>query len=156
LKKNASKGSEGSEASDDAKEEGASPAERTLRRYGERERARLTRGTPGSIHRARVDASHPLGFGLGDTYFALKRSDTAFAYLDEDDGWNVATLSTGTPVSGFMGHEAQQAIAETLVFGTQPLDEGTVVYFTGDPLFRGFWYSGHVALANAVFMVGND
>ena len=142
-------------AASEEDDDGGSP-EDALRRYGDRERDRLTTGTPGSIHRARVDASHPLGFGLGDTYFALKRSDEAFAYFDEGDGWNVATLATGTPVSGFMGHEAQDAIAETLVFGTHSLGAGDVVYFPGDPLFRGFWYTGQVAFANAVFFVGND
>ena len=128
--------------------------EERLRRYAERERQQATSGTPGSIHRTRIDTSHPLGYGMADPHFTLKRSTAAFAYLE--DGWNVATLPTGTPVSGFMGHKAQAAVAETLVFGTESIGSGNVVYFTGNPLFRGFWYSGQMAFANAVFMVGND
>ncbi|PEN13314.1 zinc carboxypeptidase [Longibacter salinarum] len=124
------------------------------RRYADRSRDALTSATPGSIHRASVDTSHPLGFGVGETYYALKRSDDAVSYLKADDGWNVATLADGEPVTGFMGHEAQDRLDETLVFGTQSIGDGTVVYFSGNPLFRGFWYGGFIPFANAVFFVG--
>ena len=119
-------------------------------RYAERRRDALVTATPGSIHRATVDASHPLGFGMGETYFTLKRSADAYPYLD--DGWNVATLPDGAPVSGFMGHKAQQPLDDTLVFGQQSLGDGSVTYFIDNPLFRGFWYAGQIPFANAVFL----
>jgi len=102
-----------------------------------------------------VDTTHPLGFGVGDGYFVLKRSDDAYAYFKDGDGWNVATLPTGTPVSGFMGVRVQERLAETLVIGAQSLGRGSVVYFTGNPLFRGFWYAGTIPFANAVFFGGD-
>ncbi len=126
----------------------------TLQSYDTQTRRRLTEATPGSIHRAWIDTSHPLGFGLEAPYFTLKRNDDAFAYLD--DGWTVGALETGAPVSGFMGHEAQQQVKETLLFGTQSLGSGHVTYFVDNPLFRGFWYNGQVLFANAVFFVGNE
>jgi hypothetical protein len=58
-------------------------------------------------------------------------------------------------VSGFMGAEAQRQIDDSMVFGTQRLGQGHVVYLVDNPLFRGFWYSGHVLFSNAVFFVGN-
>jgi hypothetical protein len=54
-----------------------------------------------------------------------------------------------------MGHQAQQTVDDTLIFGVQRLGEGRVVYLVDNPLFRGFWYSGHVLFSNAVFFVGN-
>ena len=122
--------------------------------YGTQAQAALPTSTPGSVHRAQLDASHPLAYGLGAPYFTLKRNDDA--YVLPDDGWAVATLETGAPVSGFMGAEARQTIANTLLFGTQRLGEGRVVYFVDNPLFRGFWYGGDVLFSNAVFFVGND
>jgi len=124
-----------------------------LRRYGDRERNRLSEATPGSIHRTRIDTSHPLGFGAPDPYFTLKRSDAAYAYLE--DGWTVAALETSEPVSGFMGAEAQRTVDSTLVSGTESIGDGQVTYLVDNPLFRGFWYSGHLLFANAVFFVGN-
>jgi hypothetical protein len=134
-------------------ESGETSADDPLRRYGDRERDRLPEATPGSIHRTRVDTTHPLGFGVSDPYFTLKRSDDAYAYLK--DGWNVVALETAEPVSGFMGHEAQDAVGETLVYGAESLGRGRVVYLVDNPLFRGFWYGGQMVFANAVFVVGN-
>jgi hypothetical protein len=42
----------------------------------------------------------------------------------------------------------------SVLFGTQQLGNGHVVYLVGNPLFRGFWYGGHVLFSNAVFLVG--
>jgi hypothetical protein len=134
-------------ASDDA-------PDASLPAYADRQRSALTRSTPGSIHRAWIDTTHPLGFGLSDPYFTLKRTDDAYAYLE--DGWTVAALEEVAPVSGFMGHEAQQEIDDTLLYGTQPLGDGQVVYFVDNPLFRGFWYQGQVLFGNAVFFVGSE
>jgi hypothetical protein len=121
--------------------------------YGTQTREQLAGATPGSIHRVRLDDSHPLGFGIEPPYFTLKRNDDAFTYLD--DGHTVGALEAAAPVSGFMGHEAQETVDDTLLFGTQSLGGGQVTYFVDNPLFRGFWYNGQVLFANAVFFVGN-
>ena len=120
--------------------------------YSQREREYAAQGTPGSIHPVALDNTHPLGFGFGSTYYTLKRDDTAFALFEDD--WNVGTLETGTPVSGFMGHEAQAELDSTLGFGVQTMGRGAVVYLIDNPLFRGFWYSGKLLFGNAVFLVG--
>ena len=124
-----------------------------LTSYDAQTRRRLSGATPGSIHRVQLDDSHPLGFGVEPPYFTLKRNDDAFAYLDS--GHTVGALEAPAPVDGFMGHEAQQTIDDTFLFGTQPLGDGQVTYFVDNPLFRGFWYNGQVLFANAVFFVGN-
>ena len=125
----------------------------TWRRYGTRERDRLDRATPGSIHRVRADTTHPLAFGLSAPAHTLKRSGTAYAYLS--DGWTVGALEDARPVSGFMGSTAQKKLEKTLVYGTEDVGDGEVVYLVDNPLFRGFWYRGQVVFSNAVFLVGN-
>jgi hypothetical protein len=131
----------------------ASDAAPSPQTYGVQQRVALSRSAPGSIHRVRLDTTHPLGFGLDSPYFTLKENRRAYAYLS--GGGTVGTLEHPEPVSGFMGHRAQQQVDDTLLFGTQRLGEGHVVYLVDNPLFRGFWYSGHVLFSNAVFFVGN-
>ena len=121
--------------------------------YGMQQRNAVPGSTPGSIHRVWLDTSHPLGFGLESPYFSLKRNDATYAYLK--DGWTVGALQEPAPVSGFMGHQAQKKVDDTLLFGTQRLGEGHVVYLVDNPLFRGFWYAGDLLFSNAVFLVGN-
>ncbi|PSQ97647.1 MAG: zinc carboxypeptidase [Bacteroidetes bacterium SW_9_63_38] len=112
-----------------------------------------TPSAPGSIHRVELDSSHPLTFGLDGPYFTLKRDTEAYT-LSKADGWAAGALMTAAPVSGVMGTEAQQAVEGSVLFGTQKLGDGRVVYLVDNPLFRGFWYSGHVLFSNAVFMGG--
>jgi hypothetical protein len=137
----------------DAPADTASGAGPSPQSYGAQQRQALTRSAPGSIHRVRLDTTHPLGFGLDSPYFTLKENRRAYAYLGV--GGTVGALADATPVSGFMGHQAQQTVDDTLIFGVQRLGEGRVVYLVDNPLFRGFWYSGHVLFSNAVFFVGN-
>jgi len=123
-----------------------------LRSYAERSRKAISEDVTGAVFRAHLDPTHPLAFGYGDTYFTLKRSDDAFAFLEKD--WNVGVLREDARVSGFAGTEALKKVENTLLFGVQPLGRGEVVYLLDDPLFRGFWYHGRLLFANAVFLVG--
>ncbi|MEM7574480.1 MAG: M14 family metallopeptidase [Bacteroidota bacterium] len=117
--------------------------------YGDQDRAFITGFVPGAIVDLKMDDTHPLAIGLGDRYFSLKTSGSAFAYLE--DGWNVGRLEEGRPVAGFMGAVAQQRLAETLSYGVEELGRGQVVYLVDNPLFRSFWYSGKLLFSNALF-----
>ncbi len=137
------------EAADENDEDAPAPVP-----YADRERRAISDAVTGAVYRVQIDGTHPLGFGVGDTYFSLKRGSEAFAFLK--DGWTVGALREGAPVSGFAGHRAQQKLADTLVFGVQDLGRGAVIYMVDDPLFRAFWYGGRLLFANAVFFVGQD
>ncbi len=111
---------------------------------------------------------------MGGVYYSLRNSTSTFAYLEE--GWNVGTVrgnGTGAEeargsekagytepawgaVSGFVGSKALAQHEESLAFGVQELGRGRIVYFADNPLFRGFWESGKLLVANAIFFVGND
>ena len=121
--------------------------------YGASPRAQIPTSTPGSIHRVELDPSHPLMYGVDDPYFTLKRTADAYI-LSSTNSWAAGALMTATPVSGFMGRKAQQRVKSSVLFGTQKLGDGRVVYLVDNPLFRGFWYGGDVLFSNAVFMVG--
>ena len=73
----------------------------------------------------------------------------AYEYLE--DGWNVGVVKDGSPRSGFVGHKAQESIAQSLSYGVQPMGQGEVIYMIDNPFFRGFWHSGKLLISNAVF-----
>lgn len=122
------------------------------RRFGNRERDRLSDDVPGAIYRVRLDNSHPLAFGYDEIYYTLKRSGDVYDYLEGSNDWNVGTLPEGGHLSGFVGHEAKNLLNEAMVIGVQSMGRGDVVYLADNPLFRGFWYNGRLLMANAVFM----
>ena len=125
-----------------------------LKRYEDRERDYLRESNPGSIFKVQVDNSHPLGFGMGETYYALKGDTKVYQYTSE--GWNVGVIRKNALVSGFVGSVAQKKLENGLVFGELPMGSGSVVFIADDPIFRSFWEKGKLLLANAVFMTSSS
>ena len=122
-------------------------------RYEDAERKQLSETISGAIYKVSLDKSHPLAFGMKDTYYTLKTSELRFAYLD--DGWNVGVIKgKAKPVQGFAGKNANHKLDNSLVFGVEEKGQGEVVYLVDNPLFRCFWENGKMIFANAVFMVG--
>ncbi|MEO1022581.1 MAG: M14 family metallopeptidase [Bacteroidota bacterium] len=127
--------------------------EARLRTYEASDRESMRNLNAGSIYQVKLDKTHPLAFGYGDSYFSLKLGSTAYEYLE--NGWNVGATTSGTPRSGFVGSAAQDRIEHSLSFGVQNLGAGEVIYLVDNPLFRGFWHNGKLLVANALFFVGN-
>ncbi len=123
-----------------------------LKKYGDRETQGLTNSIPGAIYKLDMDNSHPLAFGYPDYYFTLKQDATVFEFLK--DGWNVGVMKKDAYVTGFAGSKLKPKLKDGVVFGSQDMGGGAVVFFTEDPLFRNFWENGKLLFCNAVFLVG--
>jgi hypothetical protein len=124
-----------------------------LVRYGDRDKDALRSSVPGAIYKINLDNTHPLGFGLNDTYYTLKLSDDIYDFLGTDD-WNVGTVKKDGYVAGFVGQKSREKIQDGLLIGVQPMGKGNVIYLVDDPIFRSFWENGKLLMSNAVFMVG--
>ena len=126
----------------------------SLRRYADRERDGATNSMPGAIYQMQLDNSHPLAYGFGDVGYTIRRSRTAYEFLEGDRRWNVGVIRAGGRVSGFAGAQADANQADSMVLGVEEIGGGQVIYFADDPLFRGLWYAGQQLFSNAVFLVG--
>jgi hypothetical protein len=135
------------------KKDDKSDKNQTLTQYANRERDALSTSVPGAIYRINLDNTNPLGFGLGQTYYALKLSDDIYDFLGTDD-WNVGTIKKDGYVAGFVGQKSKQKIQDGMLIGLQPMGKGNVIYLVDDPIFRSFWENGKLLFSNAVFMVG--
>jgi hypothetical protein len=147
-------------ATEDAKKE-AEKKEKELKekegllRYEEAERKSISDFMPGAIYKTTLDKSHPLAFGLGDTYYSLRENGLRYSFLE--DAWNVAVIKgKAKPIQGFAGFKANKKLDNSLVFGVEDKGRGQVIYFVDNPLFRCFWENGKMVFANAVFIVGGQ
>ena len=124
-----------------------------LMKYGEAERKELSKNIYGAIYKVTLDKTHPLAFGLGDSYFSLKTNELHYDFLET--GWNVGTIKGKTkPLIGFAGYKINKKLENTLSFGVEDKGKGQIIYFTDDLLFRSFWENGKMLFSNAVFLVG--
>jgi hypothetical protein len=135
---------------DDKKEEGSSYSD--LKRYENRERDWLANSIPGAIYKVELDGSHPLAFGLGNTYYTLKQDGNVYEFMK--DGWNVGFIKKDNRMAGFAGSKVSERLKDGTVIGVQEMGRGSIVYLAENPIFRSFWENGKVLLGNAVFLVG--
>lgn len=124
-----------------------------LKVYENRERDGISNYIPGAIYKVDVDNTHPLMFGYSNYYYTLKMDNGVYEYIKEG-GWNTGYIKKENLMSGFVGNKLLPKVKDGLVFGVQPLSRGSVVYLTDDIIFRNFWETGKLMLANAVFLVG--
>ena len=122
--------------------------------YAGRERRSMETGIAGSIYRVKLDNTHPLAYGYGDTYHSMKLSSSALNYVK--DGWNVGIVPKGGYTAGFVGYKIKTNLEESANIIVYDRGRGSVVIMSDNPLYRAFWESGKLMMANAVFFVGND
>lgn len=124
-----------------------------VRRYENQEKESLQYNNPGSIYKVEVDNSHPLGYGFDKTYFTLKADNNVYEFME--NGWNVGVIKKDAQIAGFTGNKAKAQLKDGVLFGEVPVGRGSVVFFADDVLFRNFWESGKLLMANALFMVNS-
>ena len=118
--------------------------------FEDQERDAIQSAIYGSIYAAEVDASHPLAAGYSSGYITLKTSAAAYAVLK--DNTTVATLPAGAaPLAGFTGSKALKKQQNSLLFGIENVQKGSVVYLVDNPMYRSFWENGKLWLINALF-----
>lgn len=120
--------------------------------YSDRERNSLRYNNPGSIYKVQLDQSHPLAFGLGNTYFTLKGDAIIYDYVT--NGWNVGVIKKDPLVAGFSGIKVIESLKDGVLFGELNVGRGKVIFLTDNVLFRNFWQNGKLMMANAVFFPG--
>ncbi|EOZ96578.1 Peptidase M14, carboxypeptidase A precursor [Indibacter alkaliphilus LW1] len=124
-----------------------------LEPYQERERLYISNTAAGAIYEVKIDGTHPLGFGMGGKFYTLKNNGSRYAYLN--NGVNVGTIpSTDAYRFGYIGKNIKPKMADTMVYGLENQGSGQVIYMVDNPMFRAFWESGKLLVANAVFLVG--
>ncbi|MDN3655111.1 M14 family metallopeptidase [Ferruginibacter paludis] len=120
--------------------------------YEENEHEYIKNTIAGAIYKLDIDNTHPLAFGYPNYYFTLKQDDKMYEFLKE--GWNVGIIKKDSKVAGFAGSKVKDKIKDGTAIGVQEYGQGSIVYFSDDPVFRCFWENGKLMLSNAVFFVG--
>ena len=131
-----------------------STATENLIPYAQREREAAKDMITGSIIKTKLDNTHPMAFGYGDTYLSLKLSSDSYKFLDK--GFNVSYVQKPEIVAGFAGSSAIKNLENSLIFGEERMGSGSIIYMVDNPLFRAFWENGKLFFANSVFFVNNN
>jgi hypothetical protein len=118
------------------------------------ERNSISDAIPGAVVKVTLDSSHPLAYGIGDTYYSLKTSSNCYQPLK--NSWNVGYINGKLKKYGFIGTKLEDQLKGSAVFSVQNYKKGNIIYMIDNPLFRCFWQEGKLLFSNAIFMeMGN-
>lgn len=121
--------------------------------YQDRERMGISTTAAGAIFEVKMDQTHPLSFGIGQNYYTLKNNGRRYAYLT--NGVNAGIIpSLDHYRFGFIGNKLKPQMNQSMVYGMENQGRGQIVYMVDNPMFRSFWESGKLIMANAIFFVG--
>ncbi|MEN9700408.1 MAG: hypothetical protein RLZZ301_1606 [Bacteroidota bacterium] len=117
--------------------------------YASQERDQISDAITGAIYPCILDQSNPMVFGY-DFYYTLRQGATAYQLEGKPA---LALAKNATAVNGFVGARVKAQQSEAHIAGSVPYGRGTIVYFIDNPLFRGFWESGKLMVANSIYFV---
>jgi hypothetical protein len=103
----------------------------------------------GLILNARVDLTHPLGYGLSSP-FPFFRSSTAFYQPSSRPGTNVAVYTDEPLAAGYISPDRLDQARGAAAVTALSSGRGSVVLLHDNPAFRGFWLGTSALLMNAV------
>jgi hypothetical protein len=110
--------------------------------------ARMTSGT---IFHARLDTSHPIGYGYEKPEIFTFRNNNLFLENAQNPYANPLKY-TGNPLaSGYVHPENLEKIKNTAIIQVKKLGSGRVIGLVDNPNFRATWFGTNKLFLNAIF-----
>ncbi|BFP42298.1 M14 family metallopeptidase [Flavobacteriaceae bacterium GF1] len=107
--------------------------------------------TGGAIFEAKLDRSHPVGYGYKNNKISLFRNTNIYL-KPEKDSYNNPIKYTNNPLqSGYISEENKKLIKNSVPFKAKRMGKGRVILFTDNTNFRAFWYGTNKLMMNAIF-----
>jgi len=107
--------------------------------------------TGGAIFEAKLDRSHPVGYGYKNNTISMFRNTNIYLKPDKNS-YNNPLQYTNSPLqSGYISEENAQLIKNSVPFKAKRMGRGRVILFTDNTNFRAFWYGTNKLLMNAIF-----
>lgn len=139
-------------ASSDEGEEEADEKETEVRPYVNQGPDSGAEYIGGTIFNAKLDLTHPLGYGFNDDDITVFRNGNLFIEKGENPYSTPLYYSEDNPLaSGYISDDNLEQIGGTASIVISRMGGGKVIAMTDNPNFRAFWYGTNKLFANAVF-----
>ncbi|WP_018624123.1 M14 metallopeptidase family protein [Kangiella aquimarina] len=121
------------------------------RPFSERDDARAEHIIGGAIYEANVDLSHPLAFGLELDKLAFTKAGTMVFKPATEDFVTVATYTESPLVAGYSSQTNVERIKNTPAILAQGYGRGSIIMFSDNPNFRGYWLGSMRPYINSLY-----
>jgi hypothetical protein len=110
--------------------------------------ARMTSGT---IFNAKLDISHPIGYGFDKESIFTFRNSNQFLETAKNQYANPMVYTDKPLASGYVHRENLAKMPNTAIIQVKKLGNGRVIGMVDNPNFRAIWYGTNKLFLNAVF-----
>ena len=110
--------------------------------------ARGAHSIAGTILSARLDATHPLAFGIGERLPLFVTSDAVFEPATKG---TIATYDDPPRLSGWLSDARATQLSGAAAVSSAQRGRGRVIAIHAAPAFRGYWKGGSRLVWNSVF-----
>lgn len=105
----------------------------------------------GTIFNAKIDLTHPMGYGFNDDDLTVFRNSTIFLQKGENP-YSTPVYYTNSPLAaGYVSDENTELLKNSAAVVVSRFGGGRVITMTDNPNFRAFWYGTNKLFANAIF-----
>lgn len=119
--------------------------------YGDFTQNTGARMTSGTIFHAKLDITHPIGYGYQKPEIFTFRNSNLFLEKAKNEYANPLVYSDKPLASGYVHPENLEKIKETGIIQVKKLGSGRVIGMVDNPNFRATWYGTNKLFLNAVF-----
>ncbi len=132
-------------------EDTADSAAKAGKPYALKDRIQDAQQIGGSIFDARLDTTHPMGYGYNSATIPVFRDHTMFMKPSKSP-YDTPLRYTEDPLaSGYVSDENLQKLKGTAGIVVAERGGGQIIGFADNPNFRAFWYGTNKLFANALF-----
>ncbi len=132
-------------------EEDSDEEQQDTRPYVKQSRDRGAQVIGGTIFNAKLDLTHPLGYGFNDGDMTVFRNSTIFMQKGENRYSSPLVYTENPLASGYVSDENIELLKESAAIVVSGTGRGRVIAMTDNPNFRAFWYGTNKLFANAIF-----
>lgn len=119
--------------------------------YGDFTQSTGARLTSGTIFHAKLDITHPIGYGYQKPEIFTFRNSNLFLEKAKNEYANPLVYTDKPLASGYVHPENLEKIKETGIIQVKKLGSGRVIGMVDNPNFRATWYGTNKLFLNAVF-----
>jgi hypothetical protein len=119
--------------------------------YGSKSKEEAQDIIGGAIMLGDLDITHPLGYGYSNRALASHRSSLLAFKPPKNPYATVVKIADKPLLTGFASLDNQKQLAGKSMLVAERLSKGTVVLFTDNPNFRGYFYGTEKLFLNSLF-----
>jgi hypothetical protein len=113
-----------------------------------------SRAIGGSIYKATLDITNPLGFGYTNRELPVWRNTSVFIEPSKSPFNTVIKYTANPLLSGYIHATNLEKIKNSVSLQVSTVGQGRAILFVDDPAFRGYWYGTNKLFFNAIFFGG--